>query len=75
MKTPIIAGLALVLAGVILLVYRGFRYKTEEEVLKIGPIKATAQETHHVPIPAIVGWTVTGVGIVLLVVGLRRGTG
>jgi hypothetical protein len=74
MKTPTIAGLALILIGVVLLVYQGFRYRTQEEVLKIGPIRATAEETHRVPIPPIIGWIVTGAGIVLLVVGLRRGS-
>ena len=34
---------------------RGFDYTTREKVLDIGPIHATREETHNIPIPPIAG--------------------
>ena len=71
MKNTLIAGIALILLGAAVLAYRQFSYKTEETVLNIGPIKATAERTKTVPIPPIIGWALIGSGALVLVVGAR----
>ena len=65
----IILGIILILSGAAILYhhYEGFSYKTRETVLEIGPIKATAEKTHNVPIPPILGWALIGGGAVVLV--------
>ncbi len=71
MKNMSLIGTILVIVGVVLLVYQGFSFTKKEKVLDIGPIKATADKTETVPIPPIIGWVVTGAGVVLLLTGLR----
>jgi drug/metabolite transporter (DMT)-like permease len=48
-------GVALIVIGVIALAYQGFTYTTQKKVLDIGPIQATKEEHHSVPIPPIIG--------------------
>ncbi len=72
MKNLTITGVFLIIVGVVLLIYQGFTFTRERKVLDVGPIKATATEHERVPIPPIIGWVVTGGGLVLLVTGLTR---
>ena len=71
MKNTLIAGIALILLGAAVLAYRQFSYKTEETVLNIGPIKATAERTRTVPFPPIIGWALIGGGACALIFGAR----
>ena len=71
MKNKLIPGIALVVIGAAILAYGHFSYRTRETVLEVGPIKATAEKTHDVPIPAILGWALIGGGAVVLVLSSR----
>ena len=71
MKTHLIIGIALILIGAAILSYRGFSYTSREEVLKIGPIKATAETTKTVPIPALLGWAAIAGGAGAILFGAR----
>jgi len=71
MKNKLIPGIALVVIGAAILAYGHFSYRTRETVLDIGPIKATAETTKTVPIPAILGWALIGGGAVVLVLSSR----
>ena len=64
----IILGVILFVLGVIGLVHPSFNYHRQEEVAKIGPIKATVDEEKTAQIPPEVSITllVAGVGLVLL---------
>jgi hypothetical protein len=48
-----------------------FNYTTREKVVDIGPIHATREETHNVPVPPIAGALALVGGIVVLVVGRK----
>jgi hypothetical protein len=50
----------------------GFTYKTREKVVDIGPIHATREKTHEVPLPPIAGAIAVVGGVVLLLAG-RKG--
>lgn len=67
MKSQSILGNILILIGAAILAYGHFSYQSRETVLEVGPIKATAEKTHHVPIPPILGWALIGGGAVVLV--------
>jgi hypothetical protein len=67
MKNKVIPGIILILIGAAILAYGHFSYRTRETVLEVGPIKATAEKTHDVPVPAILGWALIGGGAVMLV--------
>ena len=67
-----IAGIALIVAGVLALAYGGFSYTKETHKAKLGPIKmsVTEKETVNVPVWAGVGAIV--IGGVLLVFGSKK---
>ena len=72
MKPITIAGLLLVIAGVVALAVGRFSYTTEEKVIELGPIVATADKEHTVRIPDIAGIIAVVAGLALVVVGRRR---
>jgi hypothetical protein len=60
-------GVILVVLGVLALVYQGFTYTTQKKVLDVGPLQATKQEHHTVPLPPILGALALIGGVVILV--------
>ena len=60
-------GIVLIGLGLLGLAWGGFTYTTREKVVDIGPIHATRDETHSVPLPPIAGAAAVIAGIVLLV--------
>lgn len=60
-------GIILIVLGLVGLAWGGFTYTTREKVVDIGPIHATRDETHNVPLPPIAGALALIGGIVLLV--------
>ncbi|MCX6585734.1 MAG: DUF3185 domain-containing protein [Acidobacteria bacterium] len=67
-----VLGLILIVLGLIGLAWGGFTYKTREKVVDIGPIHATRERTHEVPLPPIAGAIAVVGGVVLLLAG-RKG--
>ena len=74
MKNALILGIALIIIGAAILAYGHFSYQSRETVLEIGPIKATADKTHTVPMPPILGWALIGGGACVLVFSSRSKT-
>ena len=66
-----ILGIVLVVLGLLGLAWGGFTYTTREKLVDIGPIHATREETHNVPLPPIAGALAMVGGIVLLVAGKK----
>lgn len=64
-------GVILCVLGLIGLAWGGFSYTTREKIVNIGPIHATREETHNVPLPPIAGAAALIGGIVLLVAGRK----
>ena len=60
-------GVILIVLGVLALVYQGFSYTTQKKVLDVGPIQATKQERHTVPLPPILGALALIGGVIVLV--------
>jgi drug/metabolite transporter (DMT)-like permease len=69
-----IAGLVLIVLGVVALVYQGITYTSRETVLDIGPLHATADREKTLPLPPILGIVAVAGGAVLLYVGGRKRT-
>jgi TRAP-type C4-dicarboxylate transport system permease small subunit len=67
-----VVALALIVAGILGLIYGGFTYTKNTREAKIGPLEMTMnqQETVNVPVWAGVGAIVVGAG--LLLVGSRK---
>lgn len=72
MRGSTIAGIVLIVVGVLVFAYGGFSYTSREKVLDVGPIEATAERQKTVPVPPIVGGAAVIGGIALLVLGARK---
>ena len=72
MKSATITGIALILLGVVALSYQGITYTSEEKVIDIGPLQATAMTEKTIPLPPVLGVLALVGGIVLVVVGARK---
>ena len=60
-------GIILIVIGVVAFAYQGITYKTREEVMRVGPLRVTSEETKTIPLPPIVGAIALVGGIILLV--------
>ena len=72
MKPLAIVGVVLILVGIAGLVVPRFSYTTEEKVLEVGPIVATAEKEHSVRIPDIAGIIAVIAGGALVFASRRR---
>ena len=72
MKPMTLAGVVLLVLGLVALAYQGFSYTSRETVVDIGPIKATADTEKRVPIPPIAGAAAVLAGVALIVAGQRK---
>jgi uncharacterized membrane protein HdeD (DUF308 family) len=72
MRASLIAGIVLIVLGVLIFAYGGFSFTKREKVLDIGPIEATAETRERVPLPPILGGAAIVGGIALVVAGSRR---
>ncbi len=70
-RVVIILGVIFLVLGVIGLVHPVFNYHQQEEVAKIGPIKATVNEEKSLEIPPAVSITLLVAGIGLVIFGPR----
>jgi hypothetical protein len=73
MQPKIIIAIMLIVLGIAAFAYQGITYTTREKVVDIGPIHVTAEKTKTHPLPPIVGAIAIVGGIVLLVMGRRKG--
>jgi hypothetical protein len=67
-----IIGATLIVAGAIALFYHGIPYTSQDIVIDVGPVQATAESSKTWPVPPLLsGLTIAG-GIALIVVGSRK---
>jgi drug/metabolite transporter (DMT)-like permease len=65
-------GIVLIVLGLFGLAWGGFTYTTRETVVDIGPIHATRDKTHTIPLPPIAGAVALIGGVVLLAAGSKQ---
>ena len=68
-----LVAIALLVVGVLGLVYGGFSYTKDTTVVKLGPIEVTAKEKKTVNVPLWAGVGAIVVGGLLLTLGGRKG--
>jgi len=71
-KAITIIAIVLIVIGIAVFAYKGITYKTQEEVVNIGPLHMTTEKTNTVPLSPILGGIALVGGIVLLVVGMKK---
>ena len=73
MNTVKIVAIALIVAGVLGLVYGSFSYTKETHGVKLGPVELSVKEKETVNVPVWAGVGAIVVGGLLLVFGGRKG--
>jgi hypothetical protein len=73
MRPKIIIAIILIVLGIAAFAYQGINYTTREKVVDIGPIQVTSEKTKTLPLPPIIGVIALAGGIMLLVMGVKKG--
>ena len=73
MKPATLVAIVLIVLGVLALAYQGITYTTREKIVDLGPLKASVDKQKTIPLPPILGAVALAGGVVLLVVGNKRG--
>jgi hypothetical protein len=73
MRVITMVGIVLIVIGVVALAYQGITYTTREKVLEVGPVEVRKDTRKTIPLPPLVGGVALASGIVLVLVGARRG--
>jgi len=72
MKPVVIAGILLIVLGIISLSYSRITYTKEEKIAEIGPFTATAERQKSIPLPPILGGLALVAGAGMIAVGYRK---
>ena len=69
MKTT---GIVLIIAGIAMLLFRGFSFTQEKKVVDIGPIEINKNEKKSVNWPMYAGIIVTAAGVLHTIVATKK---
>ena len=72
MKPIVLIGIALIILGVLALVYQGITYTSHEKLIDIGPIHATHETKKTIPLSPFLGGVALAGGIVLVIIGAKN---
>jgi hypothetical protein len=65
-------GLVLLIAGIAMIVIRGFSVQTEKKVVDLGPVEVNKKENKWIGWPTYAGGVVAVVGLVLVLAGNKK---
>lgn len=65
-------GLILIIAGIAMIVIRGFSVKTEKKVVDVGPLEVNKTENRWIGWPTYAGGIVAVVGLVLVLSNRKK---
>jgi hypothetical protein len=71
MKSATLAGIVLIVLGILSFAYQGISVTTQKKVVDVGPIHATKDEKHTLPLPPVLGGLLLIGGVALLFTGQR----
>jgi len=72
MKPLMLAGITLIMLGILGLSYNRISYTSKEKILNICPIEATAEKEKSIPLPPLLGGLVLVAGIGLVAAGYKK---
>ncbi len=67
-----LAGIVLIVLGVLALAYHGIRYIDRDKLIDIGPLKVTTSVKKTIPLPPVVGGLALVAGIALVLVDRKK---
>jgi drug/metabolite transporter (DMT)-like permease len=68
-----IAGILLIVAGIVALIYGGFSYTSHKKAVDLGAIQIDTTEHHTLPVPPLLGIVAIAGGGCLIYFGARQG--
>ena len=68
-----IAGIVLIILGVAALIYGGFTYSSQKNVVNMGAMQINVTENHTLPVPPILGIVAIAGGAGLIYFGAKKG--
>lgn len=68
-----IAGILLIIVGIVALIYGGFSYTSQKKAVDIGAIQINRTENHTLIVPPILGVVAIVGGGVLIYAGVKQG--
>ena len=66
MNATKLLAIALIAIGIIAFAYQGISYTSRDNVVDLGPLHVTAERSHTLPLPPIVGAITLAGGLALL---------
>ena len=64
-------GIVLIVVGLMFLIWGGITYTTRDKVLDVGPVHASVERQHNIPLPPLAGAAVLIAGVLLVVAGKK----
>ena len=68
-----ITGIVLIIFGVAALIYGGFTYSSQKNVVNFGGMQISTTENHTLPVPPILGIVAIAGGAGLVYFGVKKG--
>lgn len=65
-------GLILIIAGIAMIIIRGFSVTTEKEVVDLGPLEVNKKENKWIGWPTYAGALIAVVGVVMVVADKKK---
>ena len=72
MNTSKLLAIALIAIGIIAFAYQGISYTSRDNVVDLGPLHVTAERSHTLPLPPIVGAIALAGGLALLLMNGQK---
>ena len=68
-----VAGIILIVVGILMFIFRGFSFTKEKEVVDLGPLEINKKEKHSVGWPVYAGGIAVCAGVIVLLAGRKNG--
>ena len=65
-------GIILIIAGILMLIFRGFSFTKEKKVVDIGPLEINKKEKESVGWPLYAGGIAVAAGVIVLLAGKKK---
>ena len=65
-------GIALIIAGILMLIFCGFSFTKEEKVIDVGPLEVNKKENKTIGRPAYAGGIAVAADVIILIAGRKK---
>lgn len=65
-------GIILIVVGILMMIFRGFSFTREKEIVDIGPVEINKKEKESVGWPLYAGAVATVAGVVILIASKKK---